>query len=206
MLATRDGAAKLKEVDAAELFAEQQAESELLQRIGQGDRQSFEQFYDRFSRVLFAVAYRLLGSREAAEDVLQDVFIQIWEKAPLYDPARGKPLTWAVTLTRYRAIDLLRAKQRRGRLYEDIKSEAEAAEKFDGRDSFLAVAAGEQHALMRSAIQTLSDDQREAIELAFFGSLTQVEIAERLNQPLGTVKTRIRRGLIKLRGLVEPCL
>ena len=183
--------------------ADQQPEIELLKRIAQGDRQSFEQFYDRFSRVLFTVAYRLLGNQEAAEDVLQEVFVQIWEKAPRYDPARGKPLTWAMTLTRYRAIDHLRSLRRRGQLQEDAKEEAQAEEQFDDRSSFQAVAAGEQHAFVREAIAKLSDEQREVIELAFFGSLTQTEIAERLKQPLGTVKARIRRGLIKLRGLIR---
>ena len=186
--------------------ADQSAEIELLKRIGQGDRQSFDQLYDRFSRVLFSIAYRLLGNQEAAEDVLQEVFVQIWEKAPRYDPARGKPLTWAVTLTRYRAIDLIRSMRRRGQLNEDAKQEAEVEAQFDDRSSFLAVADSEQHAFVREAIQKLSEEQREAIELAFFSSLTQTEIAERLNQPLGTVKARIRRGLIKLRGLVGPHL
>ena len=183
---------------------DQQPEIELLKRIAQGDRQSFEQFYDRFSRVLFTVAYRLLGNQEAAEDVLQEVFVQIWDKAPRYDPSRGKPLTWAITLTRYRAIDLLRSLRRRGQLYDDAKQEAQAEEQFDDRSSFLAVAAGERHAFVREAIEKLPPDQREAIELAFFSSLTQAEIAERLNQPLGTIKARIRRGLIRLRGLIGP--
>jgi len=181
----------------------QEPEIELLKRIGQGDRKSFEQFYDRFSRVLFTVAYRLLGNQEAAEDVLQEVFVQIWEKAPRYDPARGKPLIWAMTLTRYRAIDYLRSLRRRGQLHEDAKQEAQGEENLDERSSFLAVAAGEQHTFVREAIAKLSEEQREVIELAFFGSLTQTEIAERLNQPLGTVKARIRRGLIKLRGLIK---
>lgn len=183
---------------------DQQPEIELLKRIAQGDRQSFEQFYDRFSRVLFTVAYRLLGNQEAAEDVLQEVFVQIWDKAPRYDPSRGKPLTWAITLTRYRAIDLLRSLRRRGQLYDDAKQEAQAEEQFDDRSSFLAVAAGERHAFVREAIEKLPPDQREAIELAFFSSLTHAEIAERLNQPLGTIKARIRRGLIRLRGLIGP--
>ena len=182
---------------------DQEPEIELLKRIGQGDRKSFEQFYDRFSRVLFTVAYRLLGNQEAAEDVLQEVFVQIWEKASRYDPARGKPLTWAMTLTRYRAIDYLRSLRRRGQLHEDAKQEAQGEEKLADRSSFVAVAAGEQHAFVREAIAKLSEEQREVIELAFFGSLTQTEIAERLNQPLGTVKARIRRGLIKLRGLIR---
>ena len=191
-------------VSSMDFSPDQQPEIELLKRIAQGDRQSFEQFYDRFSRVLFTVAYRLLGNQEAAEDVLQEVFVQIWDKAPRYDPSRGKPLTWAITLTRYRAIDLLRSLRRRGQLYDDAKQEAQAEEQFDDRSSFLAVAAGERHAFVREAIEKLPSDQREAIELAFFSSLTHAEIAERLIQPLGTIKARIRRGLIRLRGLIGP--
>ncbi len=173
-----------------------------MQRIGQGDRESFEQFYDLFSHILFSVAYRLLGNREAAQDVLQETFAQIWEKAPRYDPARGKPLTWAITLTRYRAIDLLRSMRRRGQLHEDVKHEEMAGEQSDDRDSFQNVAMDEQHSFIRDAIGKLSGEQREAIELAFFSALTHTEIAETLGQPLGTVKARIRRGLIKLRSLV----
>ncbi len=181
-------------------------EIELLRRIGQGDRTSFEQFYERFSRVLFSIAFRLLRNEQAAEDVLQEVFVQIWKKAPLYDPARGKPMTWAVTLTRHRAIDIIRSTQRRGQLNEEVKLETEVGEKFDDRDSFSAATSGERHDFVREAMQKLSDEQREAIELAFFGSLTQAEIAERLSLPLGTVKARIRRGMMKLRGLIGPRL
>lgn len=184
--------------------AAQLEEIELLRRIGAGDRQSFEQFYDRFSRILYSIAYRLLRNEQAAEDVLQEVFVQIWRKAPLYDPERGKPLTWAVTLTRHRAIDLIRSTERRSQRHEEARKETQAEEKFDAHDSFLAAAASENYASVRAALQKLSSDQREAIELAFFASLTQAEIAERLNQPLGTIKARIRRGLIKLRGLVGP--
>ncbi len=181
-------------------------EIELLRRIGEGDRASFERFYERFSRVLFSIAYRLLQNEQAAEDVLQEVFVQIWKKAPLYDPARGKPMTWAVTLTRHRAIDIIRSTKRRGQLNEDVKLESEIAEKFDDKDSFSAATLGERNDFVREAMQKLSDEQREAIELAFFGSFTQAEIAERLDLPLGTVKARIRRGMMKLRGLIGPRL
>ena len=180
------------------------AELALLQRVAQGDRVSFETLYDRFSGVLFSTAYRVLNNQEAAEDVLQDVFIQIWEKAPLYDPVRGKPMTWAVTLTRNKAIDRLRSTVRRNRLHDDMEREAETFEQFDDRSSFDAVAAGETSQIVRDAIQKLSKDQREAIELAFFSSLTQGEIAERLNEPLGTIKARIRRGMMKLREVLNP--
>jgi RNA polymerase sigma-70 factor (ECF subfamily) len=183
-----------------------ETEGALLRRVAAGDRASFEALYDRFSGVLFATAYRVLNNQEAAEDVLQDVFIQIWEKAPLYDPARGKPITWAVTLTRHKAIDRLRSIQRRSRLQDDAHKEAETMEKFDGKSSFDAVSSAETAKMVREAIQTLTEDQREAIELAFFSSMTQAEIAERLGEPLGTVKARIRRGMIRLREVIGPLL
>jgi RNA polymerase sigma-70 factor (ECF subfamily) len=181
-----------------------EAEIALLRRVAQGDRRGFEELYDRFSGVLFSTAYRVLNNQEAAEDVLQDVFIQIWEKAPLYDPTRGKPMTWAVTLTRNKAIDRLRSTVRRNRLQDDVEREVETFEQFDDRSSFDAVASGETSKLVREAIQKLSKDQREAIELAFFSSLTQTEIAERLGEPLGTIKARIRRGMMKLKDVISP--
>jgi len=181
---------------------ELEAEIALLRRVAQGDRRGFEELYDRFSRVLFSTAYRVLNNQEAAEDVLQDVFIQIWEKAPLYDPSRGKPITWAITLTRNKAIDRLRSTVRRNRLGDDLEREAQSQDQFDDRSSFDALAAEDRGKLVREAIQKLSEDQREAIELAFFSSLTQLEIAERLNVPLGTIKARIRRGMLRLRDLL----
>ena len=181
-------------------------EIDLLRRIGQGDRESFAIYYDRIAGTLFSIAYRLLDSREAAEDVLQEVFVQIWEKAPLYDPTRGKPTTWAVTLTRNKAIDRLRSIQRRSRLQEDLQQETATAELADEHSSFHAVALDESGKLIRDALHELGSDQREALELAFFQSLSQSEIAERIGQPLGTVKARIRRGLLKLRELITPRL
>jgi RNA polymerase sigma-70 factor (ECF subfamily) len=178
-------------------------EIDLLKRIGQGDRRAFSDLYDRFSGVLFATAYRVLNNQEAAEDVLQDVFLQIWEKAPLYDSARGKPLTWAVTLTRNKSIDRLRSLQRRHRLQEEVERESETFEQFDDRSSLDAVDSVEKGQLVREAITRLSKEQRVAIELAFFSGMTQTEIAEHLNEPLGTVKARIRRGMMKLRDVLE---
>jgi len=180
-----------------------EAEVALLQKVARGDRRSFEELYQRFSGVLFSTAYRVLNNQEAAEDVLQDVFVQIWEKAPLYDPARGKPMTWAVTLTRNKSIDRLRSTQRRSRLQDDFQQESDSFEKFDDRNSFELVSAGETNDLVREVMKKLSTDQREAIELAFFSSMTQIEIAERLGEPLGTIKARIRRGLMRLRELLS---
>ena len=186
--------------------AQLEAEIELMRRVANGDRRSFAELYDRFSGVLFSTAYRLLNNQQAAEDVLQDVFIQIWEKAPLYDSTRGKPMTWAVTLTRNKAIDRLRSTQRRSRLHDDAQRESVAGEQFDDRSSFEAMVSGETGALVREALEKLTKDQRQAIELAFFSSLTQNEIAERLREPLGTIKARIRRGMMKLREVLGPRL
>ncbi len=183
---------------------EMEAEIGLLREVGQGNRRSFEELYERFSGVLFSTAYRVLNNQEAAEDVLQDVFVQIWEKAALYDPARGKPMTWAITLTRNKAIDRLRSTQRRSRLQNELQQESETVEQFDDKSSFDAVSSVETAEMVREAIKKLSKDQREAIELAFFSSLTQTEISERLNQPLGTIKARIRRGMMRLKELIQP--
>jgi RNA polymerase sigma-70 factor (ECF subfamily) len=181
-------------------------EVELLRLTGQGDRRSFEEIYERFCGVIFSTAYRVLNNQQAAEDVVQDVFIQIWEKAPLYNPERGKPLTWAVTLTRNKAIDRLRSVQRRHRLHDDAEKQSATLEQFDARDALDAVNGVERAAMVRQAINRLNPEQRESIELAFFSGLTQTEIAERLNQPLGTIKARIRRGMMRLREFIAPQL
>jgi RNA polymerase sigma-70 factor (ECF subfamily) len=152
---------------------------------------------------LFSTAYRVLNNKEAAEDVIQNAFIQIWEKAPQYDPSKGKPLTWAVTLTRNRAIDRLRSTQRRSRLQDDLQRESETFEQFDDRSSLDEVASAETSKRVREAVKNLPADMREAIELAFFDSLTQSEIAEHLKTPLGTIKARIRRGMMKLQNMLE---
>ena len=179
------------------------AEIALMLRIAQGDQRAFETLYDRFSGILFATAYRVLNNQAAAEDVVQDTFIQIWQKAPQYDPAKGKPLTWAVTLTRNRSIDRLRSTQRRSRMQDDLQAESETFEQFDGRSSLDAISSAETSQRVRDAVNKLPADMREAIELAFFGSLKQSEIAERLNTPLGTIKARIRRGMTKLQNMLD---
>lgn len=178
-------------------------EISLLQRVGAGDRGSFEQLYERFSGVLFSTAMQVLGNPEAAEDVLQEVFVTIWEKAPLYDADRGKPLTWAVTLTRNKAIDQLRSLQRKGRMYDRAEQEAKIFEHTLDGALIKEVDSSEKSRIVRAAVALLSPDQRQAIELAFFGGLTQVQIAEKLNEPLGTVKARIRRGMMKLKETIS---
>lgn len=177
---------------------DQPIEAALLAEIARGNAEAFSQFYDRLSGLLLGLAAKILGDLTAAEDVLQEVFVQIWEKAPTYDPALGKPLTWTVMLTRHKAIDRLRATQRRRRLVEEATQENETTvELATGSDD--AAISQETAQRVRSALTALPAEQRQAIEMAFFGGLTQLEIAEAIPAPLGTVKARIRRGMLSLR-------
>jgi len=176
----------------------------LMQRTGEGDRGSFEQLYERYAGVLFTTALNVLGNPHAAEDVLQDVFVAIWEKAPLYDSVRGRPLTWAVSLARYKAIDRLRSLQRKGALHERAEQEARILDEVSDKSSLEDVEASEQGQMVRDAVLRLSPNQREAITMAYFDGLTQTEIARKLGEPLGTVKARIRRGLMRLKEIVAP--
>ncbi len=175
----------------------------LLKAIGSRDRDSFAKLYDRYSAILFSIALRVLNDTELAEDALQDVFFQIWEKAPTYDPRRGKPLTWAVTLTRNKAIDRLRSVQRRYRLYDEAREEAKTTAASADYESARSLEHLEKNEMIRNAVKQLSKEQRQAIEMAFFSGLTQNEVAEQLGEPLGTIKARIRRGMMKLRDLLE---
>ena len=191
---------------ANENSIDQGSEIELLKQVGQGDRQSFEELYDRFSGVLFSTALQILNDHREAEDVVQEVFVQIWDKAKLYDAARGKPLTWAMTLTRNKAIDRLRSAQRRYRLQDQVEKETKVTNQVTLKDSPQEVENLEKSRMIRAAVLELSKEQREAIELAFFSGLTQNEIAQELNQPLGTVKARIRRGMLRLKEMIASRL
>ena len=177
-------------------------ELDLLARVAKRERPAFEALYDRYSNILYATAMKYLKEDADAQDVVQDVFIQIWDKAKLYDPAKGKPLTWALTLTRNRSIDRIRAIQRRTRLRDDFEKETVADESAGVREALSEVDAGEKGQILRDAVGRLSPEQRKVIELAFFGGLTQSEVAERLGEPLGTIKARARRGLMKLKEIL----
>jgi len=175
---------------------------ELLQRVAQRDLQALSEFYDQTARPLFSVALRILGSHDEAEEVIQDVFVQIWEKAPTFDELLGSAFQWALSITRHRAIDRLRSRQRRARLVEDLLQTGAAVPAETAMPDAEA-AGGESASAVRAALVSLPSDQRHAIELAFFAGLTHPEIAEMLHEPLGTIKARIRRGLLKLREALE---
>ena len=173
-------------------------EVDLLLQVARQDRDAFSELYDRLSGVLFTTALRILKDPKDAEDVLQDVFLQIWRRAGEFDPHLGKPVSWAITLTRNRAIDRLRSSQRRFQLVQDVQEESSGLEE-PAQSLSQSVEVNENSALVRSALGSLPQEQRQAIEMAFFGGLTQTEVAQALQQPLGTIKARIRRGMLKLR-------
>lgn len=185
--------------------ADQDKDVRVLQRIAAGDRAAFAEFYDAYSGLLFSLAVRIVNDPREAEDVLQDVCLQIWEKAGNYDPRLGKPIHWAVALARNKAIDRVRASQRRARLVEQAASSG-AGETGAPMTANDALHGRERAALIKNALAGLPPEQRNAIELAFFSGLTQNEISEKLREPLGTIKARIRRGMLKLRDLLEGAL
>jgi RNA polymerase sigma-70 factor (ECF subfamily) len=142
---------------------------------------------------------RILGNREEAEDVLQEVFLQVWRKADDFDETRGRPFTWLVTLGRSRGIDRLRSLASRERVAEAGAREASEEVSDAASDAFLS----EQRGLVNNALAQLPDEQKGPLMLAYFDGLTQSEIATRLGAPLGTVKTRMRTGLTKLREMLS---
>jgi len=178
----------------------------LLERITRRERAAFEELYARYVNILYATALKFVREESDAQDVVQDVFIQVWDKAKMYDPSKGKPLTWVLALVRNRSIDRIRAIQRRARLRDEFEAETVTDESAWARESLSRVEAGEQGRTLRAAVNQLSPQQRKVIELAYFGGLTQIEIAEKLGEPLGTVKARARRGLLKLKEMIGPQL
>jgi RNA polymerase sigma-70 factor (ECF subfamily) len=178
-------------------------DADLLRRIARDDREAFAQLYDRFSRPLYATALRVLNNPAEAEDIVQDVFLALWEKAASFESTRGSAFAWAVTLTRNRAIDRIRMRNRRAELLSQTTAEDAGTQPSDaGPDSATRLLFKEQTGAVRAAVAALPPEQQRAVELAFFSGLTQQEIAARLQEPLGTVKARIRRGLLKLREIL----
>jgi RNA polymerase sigma-70 factor (ECF subfamily) len=167
----------------------------LLKAIAARDEAALAQLYDRYRTILFGLLMRILNNREEAEDVLQEVFLQVWRKAGDFDENRGRPFTWLVTLGRSRAIDRLRTLAARDRVAE--ASAKEAVEDFS--DAATDAFKSEQRGLVNKALAQLPDEQKRPLMLAYFDGLTQSEIATRLGAPLGTVKTRMRTGLMNLR-------
>jgi RNA polymerase sigma-70 factor (ECF subfamily) len=190
-------AADAPEESRSEPAREPDAE-DLLDGVAGGDRGAVMALYDRFAPALMAVALRVTGSRAEAEDVLQDVFARVWREAVTFDRARGTAAAWLVTLARNRAIDAVRARKRR-RGHEDDLGRDEPVTLDAPASPEASVVDAERSVAVRAALDTLRPEQRAVLELAYFGGLSHSEIAARLGQPLGTVKTRIAQAVKRLR-------
>ena len=176
---------------------ERLADEAALGRMAGGDQSALAELYDRNARLVFSLALRILQNRADAEDIVQDVFAQVWAQAGRYDASRGAVAAWMLTMARSRAIDKLRSRSARpeigakARIVEDVP---DAAVRQD-----LQLLSAEQVAALKGALSELPSAQRAALELAYYEGLTHAEIADRLSEPLGTVKTRIRQAVIRLR-------
>ena len=181
-----------------------EADRALIARIEGRDADALAELYDRYSARLMGLAQRILGDTGEAEEVLQELFLWVWRSAASFDAARGSVIAWLLVATRSRSID--RVRSRRPAARAGLRS-VETVPDAPGPQDVEADSAGKEwERLCRSAISELPDDQRRALELAYFDGLTHQEISEKTGTPLGTVKTRVRLGLIKLRDRVRPYL
>ncbi|MBA3514384.1 MAG: sigma-70 family RNA polymerase sigma factor [Pyrinomonadaceae bacterium] len=171
---------------------------EILRAVARGDELALGALYDRYRIILFGLLVRILNSREEAEDVLQEVMLQVWRRAADFDEQRGRPFTWLVTLARSRAIDRLRLLGARQRLADSAARNSP----HEATDAVKDTLHSEQREIVQRALADLPKEQTRILMLAYFEGLTQSEIATRLATPLGTVKTRMRSGMIKLRELL----
>ena len=178
--------------------------SALLERVARGDASSFEDLYDRYSPMLYAVLLRILGKPEDAQEVLQETFVKVWTNASLFDKARGSEAAWLISIARSRGIDRLRSRRvrfdRENEAGREITQNGPTAPGPTGLESAVQ---SETRNAVRSALAELPQAQRVALELAYFEGLSQSEIAARLGEPLGTVKTRMQLGMKKLRDRLQ---
>jgi RNA polymerase sigma-70 factor, ECF subfamily len=206
MRVRRDGPASPDETARMDIRNSTSIDSDLLTLIAKGDRRAFGRLYDRSSQVLFTLSLRMLGDREEAEDLLQEVYTEVWRKSVRYDARRGPPMAWLITLTRSRGIDRLRARASRGHGMTDSIDDAPVFQ-TQGRDPtpFDQQADAEVRVMVMKALVELPAAQRQALELSYYEGLSHSEIAERLKEPVGTIKTRIKLGMSKLKTALQPC-
>ncbi len=176
-------------------------DEELLVLMAQGDQQALGALYDRYGRLVFSIALRIVGDRLSAEEVTQDVFQIVWQQVATFRPAAGSVSGWMVGITRHRAIDEIRSRRHKSRQREVSADEGPQEALTDsGNLEQQVVNRGD----VRAALEELPSAQRQAIELAYYGGLTCTEIASSLGTSVGTVKTRLRLGLVKLRAALLP--
>ncbi|MDQ3816821.1 MAG: sigma-70 family RNA polymerase sigma factor [Acidobacteriota bacterium] len=178
--------------------------AQLITRIaGRGDDEALTALYDRTNRQLYGLLLRLLGNAATAEEVLFDVYVQVWKQAARYDAARGTPLAWLITMTRSRALDRLRARKDETLSGEPLSEQNDLVPEAGPEDEAMHA---EMRGLVQGALAALPPEQREVIEMAYYSGLSQSEIAVKLGQPLGTVKSRARRGMQRLKDLLNPVI
>lgn len=178
-----------------------------MEALGRGEIHALEQLYDRYSTLVFSVSLRVLHDAQLAEDVVQEVFLRLWRQPASFDPGRGRFISWLMSVTRNRALDELRRVSRRNRSEDQEEDESSPLDSVATTDRMDDPALGaelrEQREAVRMAMTRLPPEQRRAIELAYFSGLTQAEISDVTGDPLGTVKTRIRLGMRKLRDALD---
>jgi RNA polymerase sigma-70 factor (ECF subfamily) len=191
-------------IDTAEASERDQDLISLVERVATGDQSALAELYDATNRLIYSLVLRVLVDMSSAEEALIDVYTQVWRQAASYDATRGAPLAWMATIARSRAIDRLRSGWQDQRRKEslDVLGDAPA----NGSSPEESAAASERQRFIREALNLLTPEQRRVIELAYYSGLTHSEIAEKLNLPLGTVKTRTRLGMMKLREALAPLL
>jgi RNA polymerase sigma-70 factor, ECF subfamily len=193
------GASRLSPSEVSATIASEDRRT--IERMIERDAAALADLYDRYARPVYSLACRILSDRTEAEDVVQEVFSQAWRQAGAYDARRAPVAGWLLMMARTRAIDRLRARNGRVQTVPSLPTLPDLPDSQQGPE---ALAIGEEEAArVRAALETLTDSQRSAIQLAYYEGLSQSDIAERLREPLGTVKTRIRTGLLKLRSALR---
>lgn len=178
------------------------SDPELLERIRRADERALATLYDRYAGLVLTVALRVVGDREVAEEILQDTFLRCWNGVETYQTSRGHAAAWLMGIARNRAIDVLRSRHHKGRMRERTPlPEPDAPNQPGNPDETEAIA---MRQAVSAALATLPANQRQVIELAYYGGLSQSEIAQQLGEPLGTVKSRTRAGMDRLRTLLGP--
>jgi RNA polymerase sigma-70 factor (ECF subfamily) len=181
----------------------EQEDRQLIQRMASKDAAALDAFYARYNRLAYSLIFRIVGNRPDAEDVLTDVFWQIWQQSARYDASRGKPVAWLLTIARTRAIDSLRSSDRQQEKTEPFDPQRDQSPSGTKADIFVLA---DTRQAVQEALQALPEQQRIPLEMAYFQGMSHTEIASALGQPLGTVKDRIRTAMLHLRKQLKAYL
>lgn len=203
LLAPERSACYISSESMSEATRVEQEDRDLIQRMASKDAIALDAFYERYNRIAFGLVLRIVGNRADAEDVLVDVFWQVWQQSRRYDSSRGKPVAWLLTIARTRAIDCLRSSNRQIVKTDELEPMREPASAANEPDSFVAA---DTRRAVQDALQTLTEAQRVPLEMAYFQGMSQTEVAAALGQPLGTIKDRIRTGMAHLRKRLKAYL